>query len=128
MVLFAESVASLLYNKLSGRPWPSQFSIHVGRWSLLTLYSQMRRGHVLHSAIFNSLSIFLYIRRYQKCVSYVSSSTMSIVCSNWTRITLVHEVMLVHRWYQFIECMVFSHLDQHRISTSLFSCSAGQLL
>ena len=62
MVLFAESVASLLYNKLSGRPWPSQFSIHVGRWSLLTLYTQMRSGgHVLHSAIFNSLSIYLYI-------------------------------------------------------------------
>ena len=59
MVLLTESVASLLYKKLSGTPWPSQFSMHVCRW-FLTLYSQMRwGGHVLHSAIFNNIHLWL---------------------------------------------------------------------
>ena len=33
--------------------------------------------------------------------------------------TMVHGFMLLHTWYQFIECMVFSHLDQHQSLSSL---------
>ena len=44
------------------------------------------------------------------------SSTMFTACSNQT---MVHGFMLLHTWYQFIECMVFSHLDQHQSLSSL---------
>ena len=72
----------LYYNTLGGRLWPSQC---MCQW-FLTLYSLMKIGDtdMFYTAVFDSSLIYLYIRRCQKCVPCVSSSTMSTTCSNRT--------------------------------------------
>ena len=110
MVLLAESLASLLYNMV--------ISMHVRRW-FLTLYSQMRIGNTFYTLL-SSINLsgvtYTFVGTGATSVSLMSGFSSTMFTAYYGPWAYVVAFMVS---INFIECIMFSHLDQHQSLSSL---------